>query len=108
MQEIKMDPDILQTSFQLSSYDLSHRIVLAPMTRMRASSTGIPNVRAAEYYSERATPGGLLISEGIVIDSRGKGFPNTPGLWNDEQVDAWKAITSAVKDKGGIFFAQIW
>ena len=78
------------------------------MTRMRASSSGIPNSRAAEYYSERATTGGLFISEGIVIDPRGKGFPNTPGLWKDEQVEAWKPITSAVKEKGAIFFAQIW
>ncbi len=78
------------------------------MTRMRASSTGTPNASAAEYYSERSTPGGLLISEGIVIDPRGRGFPNTPGLWNEEQVKAWKSITEAVKQKGGIFFAQIW
>jgi 2,4-dienoyl-CoA reductase-like NADH-dependent reductase (Old Yellow Enzyme family) len=78
------------------------------MTRMRASQAGIPNASAAEYYSERTTPGGLLLSEGIVIDARGRGFPNTPGLWSDEQVEAWKPITAAVKKKGGIFFAQIW
>jgi 2,4-dienoyl-CoA reductase-like NADH-dependent reductase (Old Yellow Enzyme family) len=78
------------------------------MTRMRASSDGIPNPSAAAYYSERATPGCLLISEGIVIDPRGKGFPNTPGLWSEEQVEAWKPITTAVKAKGGVFFAQIW
>jgi 2,4-dienoyl-CoA reductase-like NADH-dependent reductase (Old Yellow Enzyme family) len=75
---------------------------------MRASATGIPNPNAAAYYAERATSGGLLISEGVVIDPRGKGFPNTPGLWNAEQVQAWKQITAAVKKKGGIFFAQIW
>jgi 2,4-dienoyl-CoA reductase-like NADH-dependent reductase (Old Yellow Enzyme family) len=74
---------------------------------MRASPTGIPHPRTAEYYFERATPGGLLISEGIVIDPRAKGYPNTPGLWNEEQVEAWKPITAGVK-KGGVFFAQIW
>jgi 2,4-dienoyl-CoA reductase-like NADH-dependent reductase (Old Yellow Enzyme family) len=103
-----MTPDIVQTPFQFSSYLLSHRIVLAPMTRMRASLTGVPNASAAEYYSERATQGGLLISEGVLIDSGGRGFPNTPGLWNEEQVEAWKPITKAVKGKGGVFFAQIW
>jgi 2,4-dienoyl-CoA reductase-like NADH-dependent reductase (Old Yellow Enzyme family) len=101
--------DILQSPFKLSSHHLlSHRIVLAPMTRMRASPTGIPHPRTAEYYFERATPGGLLISEGIVIDPRGKGYPNTPGLWNKDQVEAWKPITAGVKKKGGVFFAQIW
>ena len=100
--------DILQSPFRLSSHHvLSHRIILAPMTRMRASPTGIPHPRTAEYYSERATPGGLLISEGIVVDPRGKGYPNTPGLWIEEQVEAWKPATAAVK-KGGVFFAQIW
>lgn len=78
------------------------------MTRMRASDSGIPNATAAKYYSERATRGGLLISEGVVVDPRGKGFPNTPGIWNAEQVEAWKPITSAVKAKGGVFFAQLW
>jgi len=100
--------DILGTPFKLSTHLLSHRIVLAPLTRMRASSTGIPNINATEYYSERATNGGLLISEGTVIHPRGRGFPNTPGLWNDEQVEAWKPITAAVRRKRGVFFAQIW
>ncbi|KAL5318441.1 hypothetical protein ACEPPN_013501 [Leptodophora sp. 'Broadleaf-Isolate-01'] len=104
-----MSTDPLQTSFAFtSSHTLSHRIVLAPMTRMRASSTGIPHPQAAEYYSKRATPGGLLISEGIVVHPRGRGFPNTPGLYTEEQVQAWKPITKAVKKKGGVFFAQLW
>jgi 2,4-dienoyl-CoA reductase-like NADH-dependent reductase (Old Yellow Enzyme family) len=100
--------DALQSPFNLPTVQLSHRVVLAPMTRMRASSPGIPSTAAAKYYSERTTPGGLLISEGIVIDPRGKGFPNTPGLWSEEQIEGWKSITAAVKSRGGVFFAQIW
>jgi 2,4-dienoyl-CoA reductase-like NADH-dependent reductase (Old Yellow Enzyme family) len=102
--------DPLQTPFTLpsSSTPLSHRIVLAPMTRMRASPTGTPNPSAATYYSERTTPGSLLISEGIVIHPRGKGFPNTPGIWTAEQIEAWKPITAAVRGRGGRFWAQIW
>jgi 2,4-dienoyl-CoA reductase-like NADH-dependent reductase (Old Yellow Enzyme family) len=103
-----MASDPLQTPFSLGGHPLAHLIVMAPMTRMRSSSDGIPNASAAEYYSERASSGGLLISEGIVIDPRGKGFPNTPGLWSEEQVEAWKPITAAVKAKGAVFFAQIW
>lgn len=103
-----MAEDVLRPSFQLACNHLSHRIVLAPMTRMRASDSGTPNAAAAEYYGERATASGLLISEGVVIHPRGKGFPNTPGIWNDEQIEAWKPIVSAVKRKGGVFFAQLW
>jgi len=105
---LNIEEDPLQASFQLASHTLDHRVVLAPMTRMRASDTGIPHPRTAEYYAERTTPNSLLISEGIVIHPRGRGFPNTPGLYNDEQVQAWKPITRAVRDRGGVFFAQLW
>jgi 2,4-dienoyl-CoA reductase-like NADH-dependent reductase (Old Yellow Enzyme family) len=101
--------DSLQKAFEFGeNIVLSHRVVLAPMTRMRASSDGVPAQAAIEYYSERATSGGLLISEGVVVGLRGRGFPNTPGLWTEEQVDAWKPITAAVKRKGAFFFAQLW
>ncbi|KAI1612132.1 12-oxophytodienoate reductase [Exophiala viscosa] len=108
-QDADSTPDSLALPFPLSSlHTLSHRMVLAPMTRMRASDDGIINTSAAEYYSSRATPGGLLISEGVVVAPRGRGFPNTPGLYTPEQVAAWKVVTEAVHDKGGVFFAQIW
>lgn len=101
--------DVLATPFALPAHTLSHRVVLAPMTRMRAADNGTPDTTLmAEYYAQRATKGGLMISEGVVVGPRGKGFPNTPGLWNEEQVDAWKGITNAVRRRGGVFFAQIW
>ena len=105
-----MSQDPLQTPFAVSFHTLTHRIVLAPMTRMRASSSGVPHTRAADYYSARTTPNAtsLLISEGIVIHPRGNGFPNTPGIWGEEQVGAWKPITRAVREGGGVFFAQLW
>ena len=108
IQESNMETDPLQTPLKLASHVLDHRVVLAPMTRMRSSDTGIPHPRAAEYYHERTTPNSLLISEGIVIHPRGRGFPNTPGLYTSEQVQAWKPITRAVNKKGGVFFAQLW
>ncbi|KAE9366025.1 12-oxophytodienoate reductase [Stipitochalara longipes BDJ] len=103
-----METNVLKAPFKLALHTLDHRVVLAPMTRMRASQDGIPHPRAAEYYAERTTPNSLLISEGIVIHPRGRGFPNTPGLYNDEQVQAWKPITQAVRGRGGVFFAQLW
>lgn len=101
--------DVLTTPFALPAHTLSHRVVLAPMTRMRAADNGTPDTRLmSEYYAQRTTKGGLMISEGAVVGPRGKGFPNTPGLWSEEQVDAWKSITAAVHNRGGVFFAQIW
>ncbi|CZR58137.1 related to Putative 12-oxophytodienoate reductase-like protein 1 [Phialocephala subalpina] len=101
--------DPLQDPFTLTpSISLKHRIVLAPMTRMRATDTGIPHPRTKEYYASRATPRGLLISEGLVPHPRGRGFPNTPGIYTEEQVEAWKPITAAVHEKCGVFFAQLW
>ncbi|KAE8148876.1 12-oxophytodienoate reductase [Aspergillus avenaceus] len=100
---------VLQQDFTSRSLKLSHRVVLAPMTRIRASdTTGIPNSTAAAYYSQKTTSGGLLISEGTVVHPRGKGFPRTPGLWTEEQASAWKHITDAVHAKGGTFFVQLW
>ncbi|KAF8863993.1 FMN-linked oxidoreductase [Acephala macrosclerotiorum] len=78
------------------------------MTRMRASDAGIPHPRTKEYYASRTTSGGLLISEGLVPHPRGRGFPNTPGIYTEEQVKAWKPITAAVREKGGVFFAQLY
>ncbi|RDW81873.1 hypothetical protein BP6252_02985 [Coleophoma cylindrospora] len=100
--------DPLFEPLQFAGHELQHRIALAPMTRMRASVSGVINNTAAEYYSLRATPGGLLISEGLVPHPRGCGYPRCPGIYTAEQVEAWKPITAAVKEKGGVFFAQLW
>ncbi|KAI7840032.1 hypothetical protein COHA_006238 [Chlorella ohadii] len=86
---------------------LQHRIVYAPLTRCRAFNN-IPQPNAALYYSQRATPGGLMISEGTIISERGHGYPCTPGIYTEEQVAAWKPVVKAVKDKGAAFFCQIW
>ncbi|CAI9115104.1 OLC1v1015938C1 [Oldenlandia corymbosa var. corymbosa] len=97
----------LLTPYKLGIFQLSHRIVLAPLTRQR-SYGNVPQPHATLYYSQRSTRGGLLISEGTVISETGKGCPCTPGIWTREQVEAWKPIVNAVHDKGGIFFCQIW
>ena len=86
---------------------LHHRIVYAPLTRCRAFNS-VPQPNAAVYYAQRATKGGLMISEGTVVGERGFGYPCTPGIFTDEQVEAWKPITRAVKDVGATFFCQIW
>ncbi len=86
---------------------LFFRVVMAPLTRCRSYNT-IPQPHAALYYSQRATAGGLIIAEATVISATSQGFPHTPGIWTQEQTEAWKPIVKAVHDKGAIFFCQLW
>ncbi|KAL2928639.1 Artemisinic aldehyde Delta(11(13)) reductase [Bienertia sinuspersici] len=86
---------------------LSHRVVMAPMTRCRALN-GIPNEAMVEYYSQRATQGGLLISEGTFISPTAHGYPHCPGIYLEEQVEAWNKVTDAVHAKGAYIFCQLW
>ncbi|XP_020261973.1 putative 12-oxophytodienoate reductase 5 isoform X2 [Asparagus officinalis] len=97
----------LLTPYKMGNFELSHRIVLAPLTRSR-SYGNVPQPHAALYYSQRATKGGLLISEATGVSDTAQGYPETPGIWTKEQVEAWKPIVKAVHDKGGIFFCQLW
>ncbi|KAI4380799.1 hypothetical protein MLD38_006947 [Melastoma candidum] len=92
---------------KMGTFDLSHRVVLAPMTRCRAVSE-LPSPAHVNYYSQRTTEGGLLITEGTLISNTAAGFPNTPGIYTDEQVEAWKKVVDAVHAKGGIVFCQLW
>lgn len=88
---------------------LKHRVVMAPLTRMRASVPGYsPNEMMAEYYAQRASDGGLIISEATLVSEAGRGAPNTPGLYSDEQIAGWRRITEAVHAKGGLMVAQLW
>ncbi|KAL2477587.1 12-oxophytodienoate reductase 1 [Forsythia ovata] len=97
----------LLTSYKMGKFNLSHRVVLAPLTRNR-SYNNIPQPHAAVYYSQRASSGGLLITEATGVSDTAQGYPHTPGIWTKEQVEAWKPIVDAVHRKGGIFFCQLW
>ncbi|SHF15581.1 alkene reductase [Streptoalloteichus hindustanus] len=91
----------------LAGLRLGNRIAMAPMTRSRAYGPGAtPTPETAVYYSQRASAG-LIISEGIQPSVVGQGYPNTPGLHSAEQVAAWRAVTDAVHEKGGVIFAQL-
>ncbi|PSS19395.1 12-oxophytodienoate reductase 2, N-terminally processed like [Actinidia chinensis var. chinensis] len=97
----------LLTPYKMGNFLLSHRIVLAPLTRQR-SFNNVPQPHAILYYSQRTTKGGLLIAEATGVSDTAQGYPHTPGIWTKEQVEAWKPIVDAVHAKGGIFFCQIW
>jgi N-ethylmaleimide reductase len=99
----------LLSSLSVGDLNLSHRVVMAPLTRLRSSQPGdVPNLLNAEYYGQRATPGGLLISEASQISRQGKGYPAAPGIHSAEQVDGWRLVTEAVHAKGGLIFLQLW
>ncbi|KAL5778766.1 hypothetical protein ACOSQ2_009503 [Xanthoceras sorbifolium] len=97
----------LLTPYKMGTFNLSHRIVLAPLTRQR-SYNNVPQPHAILYYSQRTTKGGFLISEATGVSDTAQGYTDTPGIWTKEQVEAWKPIVDAVHAKGGIFFCQIW
>nr|TKW20283.1 hypothetical protein SEVIR_4G076500v2 [Setaria viridis] len=95
----------LMTPFKTGKFELAHRVVLAPLTRCR--SYGL-QPHAAVYYSQRATRGGLLITEATGVSATAQGYPETHGIWKQEQVQAWKPIVEAVHRKGALFFCQMW
>ncbi|KAJ6877791.1 12-oxophytodienoate reductase 2-like isoform X1 [Populus alba x Populus x berolinensis] len=97
----------LLTPYKMGKFNLSHRIVLAPLTRQR-SYDNVPQPHAVLYYSQRATKGGLLISEATGVSDTAQGDLHTPGIWTREQVEAWKPIVDAVHATGSMFFCQIW
>jgi len=84
-----------------------NRILMAPLTRGRATDDHVPTPIMADYYSQRAGAG-LLISEATGISREGLGWPNAPGLWTREQVEAWKPVTEAVHRAGGRIVTQLW
>ncbi|KAL0317309.1 UNVERIFIED_CONTAM: 12-oxophytodienoate reductase 1 [Sesamum angustifolium] len=92
-------PIPLLSSYNMGCFHLSHRIVLAPMTRLR-SYNFVAQTHAVLYYSQRTTKGGFLICEGSGISDTAQGYPHTPGIWRKDQIEAWKPIVKAVHEKG--------
>ena len=106
--ETKTNPKPLFTPVQMGSLELRNRIVMAPLTRMRATNPGhTPTELHADYYSQRASAG-LNIGECTEVSPDAYGWADTPGLWSREQVREWRVITDAVHRKGGLMYAQLW
>jgi len=108
----KVNADIsvskLFSPVQVGPYKLAHRVVMAPLTRMRSDPGDIPNDMMMEYYSQRATKGGLIITEATPVSIRGYGYAKAPGIYSDKQIAGWKKITDAVHAKAGYIFMQLW
>jgi N-ethylmaleimide reductase len=98
----------LFTPTQVGPYRLSHRVAMAPLTRMRSDPGDIPSELMVEYYKQRTTKGGLIISEASPVSIRGNGYAGAPGIYSDTQIAGWQRVTEAVHAKGGRIFQQLW
>lgn len=92
---------------QVGDLQLANRIIMAPLTRCRASEGRVPNDLMREYYVQRASAG-LILTEATSVTPMGVGYPDTPGIWSDEQVAGWRNITAAVHQAGGKIMLQLW
>jgi NADPH2 dehydrogenase len=99
----------LFTPLKIGRMALKHRIVMAPMTRKRASDNHIPLPSVKTYYEQRSrNPGSLLITEATVISPQHGGYAHVPGIYNDAQIQAWREVTDAVHANGSYIFLQLW
>ncbi|MEJ0066586.1 MAG: hypothetical protein WDM85_15220 [Caulobacteraceae bacterium] len=101
-----MAADILFQPLTLGALTLPNRIVMPPLTRMRAGPGGVPTALNAEYYAQRASAG-LNITEATAISVQGHGYPQMPGIHSREQIAGWRPVTDAVHAEGGRIVLQI-
>jgi N-ethylmaleimide reductase len=97
----------LFSPIQLGQYSLKNRVIMAPLTRGRAGKHGIPTELMAQYYQQRASAG-LIIAEATAVSKDGRGWLNSPGLYNNEQQAGWKLVADAVHQVEGRIFVQLW
>jgi N-ethylmaleimide reductase len=99
----------LFSPLQIGPLRIAHRVVMAPLTRMRAERADLaPRPLNAEYYGQRATSGGLIIAEASPVMPGGYGNPGVPGIYSEAQIKGWRAVVDAVHAKGGLIFLQLW
>src|SRR5580698_6114997 len=101
-----MFPETLFSPLRIGAIQLPNRIVMAPLTRMRAGAGNVPTALNAEYYAQRASAG-LIISEGTSISAQGHGYPNAPGIYTAAQIAGWRMVTDGVHASGGRIVMQI-
>src|SRR4030081_1577529 len=99
----------LFSPLQIGPYRLNHRLVMAPLTRMRAEKPSLaPRPLNVEYYAQRATPGGLIVAEASPVMATGFGSPGVPGIYTEQHIRGWREVVDAVHAKGGVIFLQLW
>ncbi|KAI8641454.1 hypothetical protein BD408DRAFT_388801 [Parasitella parasitica] len=104
-----MSSKALFSPIKVGANALKHRVVLAPLTRFRATEqSAVPTDLQTEYYKQRASDGGLLVTEATFISRLAGSYPQAPGIYSKEQIEAWKKVTSAVHEKNAVIFLQLW
>jgi N-ethylmaleimide reductase len=99
----------LYTGVQIGAVHLEHRVVQAPLTRLRSDQPGdVPSAMMVKYYGQRAYKGALQIAEATTISVQGRGYLGAPGIYSDAQVAGWRKVTDLVHSKEGIIFLQLW
>lgn len=98
----------LFTPVKLGAYELAHRVVLAPMTRLRSNPDDSPSEMMVKFYAQRADHGNLLIMEGTSVSISGRSYYGAPGIYNDGQIPAWKKVADSVHANGGRIFLQLF
>ncbi len=99
----------LFSPLKVGPFELKHRLMMAPLTRLRAARPSLaPRPLNAEYYAQRTTQGGLIIAEASPVMATGFGNPGVPGIYSDDQVKGWREVVDAVHAKGGVIFLQLW
>ncbi len=99
--------DPLFQPLRAGAFTFPNRMIMAPLTRCRASAGRVPNAMMADYYVQRSSFG-MILSEATSISPQGVGYPNTPGIWSNDQVEGWKLVTQAVHQAGGQILLQLW
>ncbi|KAK1699314.1 hypothetical protein QYE76_016094 [Lolium multiflorum] len=102
-----MEATPLLSAHKMGEFNLTNRVVLAPLGRCRSYGS-LPQPHNVLYYAQRAAQGVLLIAEANAVSETSRGYPHMPGMWSQEHVEAWKPVVDAVHAKGAIFFCQIW
>ncbi len=97
----------LFSPLKMGAWTLPNRVIMAPLTRCRASDGRVPNELMVEYYRQRSSAG-LILTEATSVDPMGVGYPDTPGIWSEEQIAGWHKVTDAVHAAGGRIVLQLW
>lgn len=100
--------NMLFSQTKVGHFELRHRVVLAPLTRMRTEPGNVPGDLMVEYYAQRATNGGLLISDATAVSQLGIAYVDAPGIYTEQHVKGWKRVVDAVHAKGARIFLQMW
>lgn len=102
-----MSTKALFSPVKVGNNTLKHHVILSPLTRFRSTTSAVPTDLQFEYYGQRVSDGGLLITEATIIICLAGAYPQIPGIYNEEQIESWKKVNSAIHAKNAVIFLQL-